>query len=84
MAEDFAGGCVDDADVEVVDEQHDWGAAVWSSDADVVESAVVTKCDFAGLVNAVVANPERRVRVILIGCGFGARDVRGCWGGVVL
>ena len=34
--------------------------------------------------DAVVANSERRVRVILVGCGFGARDVRGCWCGVVL
>ena len=35
-AQDFAGGGVEDADVEVVDEHEDVGSCVWSADADVV------------------------------------------------
>ena len=41
LAEEFAGGGVDDADVEIGDEQDDVGSGVGSADADVVESAVV-------------------------------------------
>ena len=36
FTEEFAGGGVDDSDVEVVDEQQDAGAGVGSADADVV------------------------------------------------
>jgi hypothetical protein len=45
LAEDLAGGGVDDSDVEVVDEQSDVGSSVGSADADVVETAVVTEGD---------------------------------------
>jgi hypothetical protein len=38
VAEDFAGGAVDDADVEVVDEHEHGAAGVGSADADVVHS----------------------------------------------
>jgi hypothetical protein len=48
VAQDFAGGGVDDADVEVVDEHDDGGSGVGSSDADFVEVAVVAEGDFAG------------------------------------
>jgi hypothetical protein len=61
LAEKFAGECVDDADVEVVYEQDDVGSGVGSSDADVVESAVVAQGDGAGVVDAVVADPVVRV-----------------------
>ena len=37
FAEEFAGGGVDDADVEVVHEHEDAGSGVGSSDADVVD-----------------------------------------------
>jgi hypothetical protein len=37
LAEQFAGGGVDDADVEVLDEDQDVGSGVGSPDADVVE-----------------------------------------------
>ena len=47
VSEDFAGGGVDDADVEVVDEQDDAGSGVGSSDADVVEAAVASEGDAA-------------------------------------
>ena len=56
VAEDFAGGGVDDADVEIVDEQDDAGSGVGSSDADVVESAVVAEGAGAGFVDFVVAD----------------------------
>ena len=39
-AYEFAGGGVDDADVEVVDEEDDGGSVEGSSDADVVELAI--------------------------------------------
>ena len=40
VADDLAGGGVDDADVEVVDEEDDGGSVEGSADADVVEFAV--------------------------------------------
>jgi hypothetical protein len=70
VAEEFAGGGVDDADVEVVDEEDDGGLGVGSADADVVEAAVVAEGDGAGLVDAVVADA-------VVGSGFGA-----CWAGL--
>lgn len=39
VAKQFAGGGVDDADVEVVDEQEDGLAGVGAADADVVHAA---------------------------------------------
>jgi hypothetical protein len=50
FAEQFAGG-VDDADVEVLDEEQDVGAGVGPADADVVELAVVAQGDDAGVVD---------------------------------
>jgi hypothetical protein len=50
-SQDFAGGGIDDADVEVVDED---GSGVGSADADVAEAAVVAERDVAGFVDAVV------------------------------
>ena len=56
FAQELAGGGVDDADLEVLDEQDDAGSGVGSPDADVVESAVVPQGDRAGFVDAVVAD----------------------------
>ena len=56
FAEEFAGGGVDDADVEVVDEQDDVGSGVGSADADVVESAGDAQGDDAAGVDAVVSD----------------------------
>ena len=39
VAQEFAGGLGDDADVPVLDEQEDVGSGVGSSDADVVQPA---------------------------------------------
>jgi hypothetical protein len=57
LAEEFSGGGVDDADLEVLDEQDDAGSRVGSADADVVQAAVVPQRDRAGLVDAVVPDP---------------------------
>ena len=57
VAEEFAGGLVDDADVEVLDQQQDVGSGVGSSDADVVDAAVVADGDNAGAVDAAAADP---------------------------
>ena len=56
LAEEFAGGGVDDADVEVLDEQEDVGSGVGSADADVVEAAGDAQGDGAGLCRPVVAD----------------------------
>ena len=56
-ADDFAGGGVDDAHDEVVDEEGDGGSLEGSADADVVELAVDAQGDVAG-VDAVVVNGQ--------------------------
>jgi len=48
---------VDDADLEVLDEQDDVGSGVGSAEADVVESAGVAQGEAAGFVDAVVSDP---------------------------
>jgi len=55
FAEEFAGGGVDDADVEILDQNGDAGSGVGSADADGVELAAVAQGDLAGLVDAVVS-----------------------------
>jgi len=47
LGQEFAGGGVDDADVEVVDREEDLGSGVGSADADVVESSVVAEGETA-------------------------------------
>jgi len=47
VAEEFAGGGVDDSDVEVVDDENDWGVFVGAADADVVHSSGVAEADGA-------------------------------------
>jgi hypothetical protein len=63
FAEEFAGFGVDDADVEVVNEEEHGCVGVGLTDADVVESAVVTEGDDAGFVDLVVPNA-----VVTVGC----------------
>ncbi len=67
VAEEFAGGGVNDADVEVVDEENDGGSGVDSSDADMVEAAVDAQGHDAGVVDAVVSDA-----VVQSGCRVGA------------
>jgi len=71
VAEDLAGGGVDDADVEVGDEEQDGGSGVGSSDADVVEVAVVAEGDASGFVDAVVSDAVVGVVAAVAGGGFG-------------
>ena len=51
VAEDLAGGGVDDGDVEVLDEQDDVGSGVGSADADVAQSSGHAQGDAAGLID---------------------------------
>lgn len=66
FAEEFSGGGVGDADVEVVDEHDDGGSGVGSSYADVVESAGDADGEFAGGVDDVAAHA-----VVVVGAGGG-------------
>ena len=69
VAEELAGGGVDDPDLEVLDEQDDAGSGVGSADADVVQSAAVAQGDRAGFVDAVVADPVVGLGVAWLGRG---------------
>ena len=51
LAGELSGDRVDDADVEVLDEQDDAGSGVGSADADVVQPAVVPQCHRSGFVD---------------------------------
>jgi hypothetical protein len=62
LADELSGDGVDDPDFEVLGEQDDAGSGVGSSDADVVESAVVSDGHGAGFVDAVVADSVVSVR----------------------
>jgi hypothetical protein len=61
FADEFAGGGVDDADVAVVDQHQDGGSGVGSSDADVVQPAVVAEGEFAVAVDHIAADPGLRL-----------------------
>ncbi len=47
---------MDDANLEAVDQHQDGGSAVGSSDADVVEAAVVAEAEFAVVVDDIAAD----------------------------
>ena len=51
LADELSGDGVDDADVEVLDQDEDAGSGVGSSDADGVELTAVAQGDLAGLVD---------------------------------
>jgi hypothetical protein len=70
LAQQFTGGGVDHADVELVDEQDDVGSGVGSADADVVQSPGHAQGDAAGLVDAVASDAGVRVGVA-VGGGLG-------------
>ena len=82
VAEEFAGGGVDDADVAVADKEQDAGSGVGPADADVVEPSAVAQGDGAMVVDAV------RTRVVgvggaVAGSGLGPGGVGGGGGGPV-
>src|SRR5687768_18364279 len=57
LAEELAGGGVDDADVQVLDEQQDVGSGVGPTDADVVQASGDAQGDAPGGVDLVGADP---------------------------
>lgn len=61
---------VEDADVAVVDEDGDLGAAQVFGQADVVQAAVVADGDDAGGVDAVVTQPVVRRDLVAAGKGL--------------
>jgi hypothetical protein len=67
LADELAGGGVDDADFGAVDQHQDGGSGVGSSDADVVQPTVVAEGEFAVAVDYIAADQ----RLGLGGCG--------CW-----
>ena len=78
FAEELAGGGVDHADVEVLDDEDDAGSCVGSADADVVQPAVVSQGDGPGLVDGVVPDPVVGVGISgRAGQGLGHRVVEG-------
>jgi hypothetical protein len=79
VAEDFAGGGVDDADVEVGDEHDPRGAGMGSADGDVVEAAVESEGDVAAVGDAVVTDAVVGVVAAVTGASFGSGDVGDCW-----
>jgi hypothetical protein len=83
LAEEFAGGGVDDADVQVLDEEQDVGSGVGPAGADVVELAVVAQGDGAVVIEPVGAYPVVGAGGAVAWCGFGAGGVGGGGGGPV-
>lgn len=71
LSENFAGCCVDDTDVESVDEQNDGGSFEGSPESDFVHVAVEAECD-ASVVDAVVTNSGFGFAVVGVGCCFGS------------
>ena len=66
VAQDLAGSCVHDGDVEVLDEQGHVGPCVGSADPEVPESAGDAEGDAASFVDLVVADPVVGVAATLL------------------
>src|SRR3954466_8576451 len=82
VAEELAGGGVDDPDVQVLNEQQDVGSGEGPADADVVQAAVDAQGDTSGLVDLVVADPVVGVTGAAgAGDGLGPCGVGGGGGG---
>ena len=80
LAEKFAGACVDDADVQVLDQEQDAGSGVGAADADVVEPSLVAEGDEAGVVDPVGADAVVGVGGAVAGDCLGPGGVGGCGG----
>ncbi|MCO8271541.1 hypothetical protein M1L60_13155 [Actinoplanes sp. TRM 88003] len=76
FSEEFAGGGVQGADVEVLDEQGDVGSGVGLADADVAQPAGDAQGDGAGFADPVLADP-------VVGCGAAGAAGGGFRAGVV-
>ena len=83
FADELAGGGVDDADVQVLDQHQDRGPGVFGAGADVVEFPVDAEGELAGRVSAVGADPVVSVGGAVAGCGLGPCGVGGGGGGPV-
>ena len=80
LAEQLAGGGVDHADVQVLDEQDEVGSGMGSADAEVVQPAGDAQGDAAAVVDAVVPDPVVGVGIAAgggLGLGEGGIDGRG-------
>jgi hypothetical protein len=78
LAEEFACGRVDHADVQVLDEQHTVGSGVSPAHADGAQAAVDAQGDATGLVNLVVAEAVVGLGgAVGAGCGLWAGGVGG-------
>jgi len=73
LAQEFSGRCVDDADVELVDEQQAVGSGESSADSDVVQASGVAQGDDACIVDAVLADA-----IVKVAAGCGEGGVRAC------
>jgi hypothetical protein len=62
LAQELAGGCVDDPDVQVLDEHQDAGPGVGPADADVMQAAAGAQGELAVGVDAVGRGPGRGCR----------------------
>jgi hypothetical protein len=83
FAEELASGGVDDADVEVLDEDQDAGSSAGSADADGVEPAAVAQRDLAAGVDTVAADAVVGVSPTVACGGLGTGGVGGRRGGSV-
>jgi len=69
--DELAGGGVDDADVQVLDEHEDRGAGVFAAGAGVVEAAADPEGELAGRVGAVGADAVVGVGGAVAGAALG-------------
>jgi hypothetical protein len=83
FAQEFAGGGVEDADVQVLDQEQDVGSGVGAADADVVQAAARAQGDVAGAADLVVADAVVGVGGPVPGAGFGPGRVGGGGGGLL-
>jgi len=81
LAEKFAGAGVNDADVQVLDQEQDAGSGVGAAYADVVEASLVAEGDEPGRVDPVGADAVAGVGGPVAADGLGPGGVGGCGGG---
>jgi hypothetical protein len=72
FADEFAGGGIEDADVQVADEHQDGGPGVLAAGADVVEAAVDAQGELASRIGAVGADAVVGAGGAVTGCGLEA------------
>src|SRR5262249_8586509 len=77
LAEQVAGGGVNDPDVQVLDQEQDVGSGVGPANADVVELAAIAEGGAAGRVGDVAAGAVVGVGGPGAGCGRGPGGVGG-------